>query len=65
MKSKMQMLIAQVHELLVNKAGQDLIEYALIFSLIALATTAGMLSIATALNTTFVTVGSIFTNAVN
>ena len=39
-------------------SGQDLIEYALIAALIALAATAGMGSVATALNDIFSTVGA-------
>jgi Flp pilus assembly pilin Flp len=39
--------------------GQDLIEYALTAALIALATTAGMGSVANAINTAFSSVGTI------
>jgi pilus assembly protein Flp/PilA len=41
-----------------NQSGQDLIEYALVVSLIALAATAGMSSVATSISTAFVHVGS-------
>jgi len=39
-------------------SGQDLIEYALVAALIALAATAGMNSVATALNSAFNKIGS-------
>ena len=38
--------------------GQDLIEYALVVALIALAATAGMSSVATAINKAFSNIGS-------
>ncbi len=38
--------------------GQDLIEYALVVALIALAATAGMNSVATSINTAFTSVGT-------
>lgn len=38
--------------------GQDLIEYALVAALIALAATAGMTSVAKAINNAFVSIGS-------
>jgi pilus assembly protein Flp/PilA len=41
-----------------NQSGQDLIEYALVVSLIALAATVGMKSVATALGTAFTSVGT-------
>jgi pilus assembly protein Flp/PilA len=46
------------HALLDDERGQDLIEYALVVSLIALAATVGMGSVATAINTAFSKVGS-------
>ena len=42
-----------------EEAGQDLIEYALVVALIALAATAGMSNLATALNSAFSKLGSI------
>jgi pilus assembly protein Flp/PilA len=41
-----------------NQSGQDLIEYALVVSLIALAATAGMGTVATSISTAFSKVGS-------
>jgi pilus assembly protein Flp/PilA len=41
-----------------NESGQDLIEYALVVSLIALAATAGMGTVATSIRTAFVKIGS-------
>ncbi len=43
--------------------GQDLVEYALIVALIALAATVGMNSLATAINSGFTTLGTTLTNA--
>lgn len=40
-----------------GESGQDLIEYALVVSLIALAATAGMTSVATGIGTAFTSVG--------
>jgi pilus assembly protein Flp/PilA len=44
--------------------GQDLIEYALVVALIALAATAGMGTLANNINTAFVKVGTKLTNDV-
>jgi pilus assembly protein Flp/PilA len=41
-----------------NQSGQDLIEYALVVSLIALAATAGMSTVATKIGTAFTAVGT-------
>lgn len=41
-----------------NESGQDLIEYALVVSLIALAATAGMSSVATKIGNAFTAVGT-------
>lgn len=43
---------------LMNEEGQDLIEYALVVALIALAATAGMKTLAGDINNAFGTVGS-------
>jgi pilus assembly protein Flp/PilA len=43
---------------LLSEEGQDLIEYALVVALIAFAATAGMSTLATAINTAFGTVGT-------
>jgi pilus assembly protein Flp/PilA len=41
-----------------DQSGQDLIEYALVVSLIALAATAGMTSVATKIGTAFTSIGT-------
>jgi pilus assembly protein Flp/PilA len=46
-----------------EEEGQDLIEYALLVALIALAATAGMTSLATAINTEFISLGTSLTTA--
>jgi pilus assembly protein Flp/PilA len=46
-----------------EEEGQDLIEYALLVALVALAATAGMNTLATAINKTFTTLGSSLTTA--
>ena len=45
-----------------EESGQDLIEYALIAALIALAATVGMGSVATAINVAFSSIGQKLTN---
>jgi pilus assembly protein Flp/PilA len=45
-------------QILKNEGGQDLIEYALVVALIAFAATAGMSTLATAINTAFSNVGA-------
>ena len=42
-----------------EESGQDLIEYALVIALIALAATAGMSTLATGINSAFTKIGSI------
>jgi pilus assembly protein Flp/PilA len=41
-----------------REEGQDLIEYALVVSMIALAATVGMATVATAINTAFTGIGT-------
>lgn len=45
--------------LIEREEGQDLVEYALIVALIALAATAGMTTLASAINSAFANLGSI------
>ena len=45
-------------QILKSEDGQDLIEYALVVALIAFAATAGMTTLANAINTAFTNVGS-------
>jgi pilus assembly protein Flp/PilA len=46
-----------------EEEGQDLIEYALLVALVALAATAGMKTLANAINLTFTTLGGSLTTA--
>jgi pilus assembly protein Flp/PilA len=52
MKDKLLKLYV-ILQILKDESGQDLIEYALVVALIAFAATAGMSSLATAINTAF------------
>jgi pilus assembly protein Flp/PilA len=58
MKDILLKLYIKVQDLLSQDEGQDLVEYALVVALIALAATAGMKGLATAINTAFSTVGT-------
>jgi pilus assembly protein Flp/PilA len=51
-------------ELLVNERGQDLVEYSLVFAMIALGSVSGMGYLATGLNDVFSTVSSTLTTNV-
>jgi pilus assembly protein Flp/PilA len=57
MKDKLLKLSVML-QILKDKNGQDLIEYALVVALIALAATAGMSSVATAINAAFTNIGT-------
>jgi len=46
------------HALLENQSGQDLMEYALVVALIALAATAGMSSVATKISAAYTSIGT-------
>jgi pilus assembly protein Flp/PilA len=63
MKNILLKLYIKFQSLLHEEDGQDLVEYALIVALIALAATAGMNTLATAINTGFTTLGTTLTNA--
>ncbi len=56
-------LYIKIQALLSQDEGQDLIEYALIVALIALACTAGMKALATAINTGFTNLGTTLTSS--
>ena len=45
-------------KMLLDESGQDLIEYALVVALIALAATAGMSTVASAINAAFAAIGT-------
>ena len=57
MKDKLLKLSGML-QILKDEKGQDLIEYALVVALIAFAATAGMTTLANAINTAFTNVGS-------
>jgi pilus assembly protein Flp/PilA len=57
MKDKLLKLSVML-QILKDENGQDLIEYALVVALIAFAATAGMGSLATAINTAFGKIGT-------
>jgi pilus assembly protein Flp/PilA len=58
MKDKAFFFLVKLQSLMKNEEGQDLIEYALVVALIALAATAGMQSLAGDINNAFTSVGS-------
>jgi pilus assembly protein Flp/PilA len=63
MELQIRLFAAKLMSLVSNQEGQDLVEYALIVALIALAATAGMNTLASAINTAFSTLGTTLTNA--
>ena len=56
-------MYVKVQDLMSREEGQDLVEYALIVALIALAATAGMNTLATAINGAFTTLGTTLSGA--
>jgi pilus assembly protein Flp/PilA len=54
---------AILRRLWAEESGQDLIEYALLVALVALAATLGMNTLATAINTEFTNLGTSLTTA--
>ena len=62
MKDTMLKMYIKFQNLLSNDEGQDLVEYALVVALIALAATAGMGKLASALSGAFSTIGTTLTN---
>jgi len=63
MRLKLRFLAERVMSFVGGEEGQDLVEYALIVALIALAATAGMKTLATTINNGFTAVGTTLTNA--
>jgi len=57
------LVVTRLMNLFSDEEGQDLIEYALIVALIALGATAGMNSLATAINTGFTNLGTTLTSS--
>ena len=64
MKDQLMKLPVKLQLLLENEEGQDLIEYALVVALIALAATAGMGSLANSINAAFVAIGTTLSGAI-
>ena len=54
----MKNLFTKLYLMLRDERGQDLIEYALVVSLIAMAATAGMSDVATKINVAFTNIGT-------
>lgn len=57
------MMKALIKRLWSDEEGQDLVEYGLLVALVALAATAGMNALASAINTTFTNLGTALTTA--
>jgi Flp pilus assembly pilin Flp len=51
-------IYAKVNDVLYGEAGQDLIEYALLITLVALASVAGINNVASAINTVFTNISN-------
>jgi pilus assembly protein Flp/PilA len=64
MKIKMFSMYLKIQSLLNREEGQDLIEYALLVALIAFGVTAGMHSVANAINNAFDAVGTSLQTAI-
>jgi pilus assembly protein Flp/PilA len=62
MKDKFLMLCVKIQNQLTREEGQDLIEYALVVALIALAATAGMKTLAGDINAAFTSIGATLTS---
>jgi pilus assembly protein Flp/PilA len=56
--------VSLLRELLINKCGQDLVEYSLVLAMIALGSVSGMGYLATGLNDVFSSVSSTLTTNV-
>lgn len=54
----------KIRSLMASEKGQDLVEYSMAFSAVALGTVAGMTSVATAVAAVFATVTTILANAI-
>ena len=64
MKNTMLKIYIKIQSLLSQEEGQDLVEYALVVALIALAATVGMKSLAEALNTGFTNIGTALSGSI-
>ncbi len=65
MKENLLNLAIKMQTQLMSEEGQDLIEYALVVALIAFAATAGMSSLAQAINNAFSNIGTTLTTYVS
>ena len=63
MKLKLGMLYSGMQRLIAREEGQDLIEYALVVSLIAFAAVATMQTLASDINNAYIALGTALTNA--
>jgi len=63
MRLYIRLVISRLMSVVQREEGQDLVEYALIAALIALAATAGMNTLAHAINNGFSTLGTTLSNA--
>jgi len=62
MRFELSSIFIALRRLLVRDEGQDLVEYALVVALIALAATAGMNTLATDLSNAFSSIGTTITS---
>jgi pilus assembly protein Flp/PilA len=62
MNNMLRKVYFKIQDLLSRDEGQDVVEYALIIALIALAATAGMSTLATAIDAEFSALGTTITN---
>jgi Flp pilus assembly pilin Flp len=60
----MNSLYMHLGSLIAREEGQDLVEYAMLFSVIALGAVAGMSGLASAVNTTLQTIANTISNSV-
>jgi len=58
MNDTMLKIYIKIQNLMAREEGQDLVEYALVVALLALAATTGMKSLATAINLAFTNIGT-------
>jgi pilus assembly protein Flp/PilA len=64
MQLKLWMLYSRMQRLIMREEGQDLIEYALVVSLLAFAAVATMQTLATDINNAYIAVGNALNGAV-
>ena len=62
MNNMLRKVFVRIQDLVSRNEGQDIVEYALIVALIALAATAGMNTLATAINAEFSSLGTTISN---